>query len=59
MLNINRTTNVTRDESDAIRRELNAHNELQRVIYRARRAAQFAVRAREQGCSHLVIVGAA
>ncbi|WP_322027281.1 hypothetical protein [Burkholderia sp. BCC1977] len=47
-----------RDESDAIRRELNQHNEVQRVRYRARRAALFAMRAREQGRSHLVAVGA-
>ncbi|KUY95506.1 hypothetical protein WS50_29500 [Burkholderia territorii] len=59
MLHINRSTNVMRDESDAIRRELNQHNEVQRVRYRARRAALFAMRAREQGRSHLVAVGAA
>ncbi len=58
MLHINRSTNVMRDESDAIRRELNQHNEVQRVRYRARRAALFAMRAREQGRSHLVAVGA-
>ncbi|RQR50488.1 hypothetical protein DIE21_17155 [Burkholderia sp. Bp9140] len=59
MLHINRTTNVMRDESDAIRRELNQHNEVQRVRYRARRAAQFAMLALEQGRSHLAVVGVA
>ena len=36
MLHMNRTTNVVSDESDAIRRELNAHNEAQRARYQAR-----------------------
>lgn len=58
MVDVNRSPNIMRDESDAIRRELNQHNELQRVRYRARRAALFAMRAREQGRSHLVAVGA-
>lgn len=36
MMHMNRTTNVIGDESDAIRRELNAHNEAQRARYQAR-----------------------
>ncbi|MFM0065020.1 MULTISPECIES: hypothetical protein [Paraburkholderia] len=36
MMHMNRTTNVMGDESDAIRRELNAHNEAQRARYQAR-----------------------
>ncbi|UVS95959.1 hypothetical protein [Burkholderia glumae] len=59
MLNINRTTNVLRDESDAIRRELHAHNELQRAIYRSRAIAERVRRAREQGRPHLSIARAA
>jgi hypothetical protein len=56
---MNRTTNVVNGESDAIRRELNAHNEAQRVRYRARAASMTAMCASQQGRSHLTAVGAA
>jgi hypothetical protein len=59
MLHMNRTTNVANDESDAIRRELNAHNEVQRARYRARSASVIAMHARRQGRSHLAAVGVA
>ncbi len=59
MLPMNRTTNVVNGESDAIRRELNAHNEAQRARYRARAASMTAMCARQQGRSHLTAVGAA
>lgn len=59
MLHMNRTTNVRGDESDAIRRELNAHNEVQRARYRARSASRIAIYARRQGRSHLTAVGVA
>ncbi|SDR19200.1 hypothetical protein SAMN05443026_3204 [Burkholderia orbicola] len=59
MVTINRTTNVVRDESEAIRRELHAHNEIQRVQYRRRVIAESARRAREQGRPHLSIARAA
>jgi len=59
MLHMNRTTNEITDESDAIRRELNAHNESQRVRYRARSASTIAMHARRQGRSHLIAVGMA
>ncbi|WP_454871878.1 hypothetical protein [Paraburkholderia xenovorans] len=36
MMHMDRTTNVAIDESDAIRRELNAHNDAQRARYQAR-----------------------
>ena len=36
MMHMSRTTNFVNDESDAIRRELNAHNEAQRARYQAR-----------------------
>ncbi|MFL9898522.1 hypothetical protein PQR71_10190 [Paraburkholderia fungorum] len=47
------------DESDAIRRELNAHNEAQRMRYRARSVSMFVIRARQQGRTHLSAVGVA
>jgi hypothetical protein len=59
MLHMNRTTNVKSDESDAIRRELNAHNEVQRARYRARSASRHVMHARRQGRSHLTAVGVA
>jgi hypothetical protein len=59
MVTTNRTTNVVRDESEAIRRELHAHNEAQRAQYRRRAIAERARRAREQGFSHLSIARAA
>ncbi|MCO8625165.1 hypothetical protein QZM03_01895 [Burkholderia multivorans] len=59
MVTMNRTTNVARDESEAIRRELHAHNEAQREQYRRRAIAENARRAREQGRSHLSIARAA
>jgi hypothetical protein len=59
MLHMNRTANVIDDESDAIRRELNEHNEVQRARYRARSASVIAMYARRQGRSHLTTVGVA
>ena len=59
MVTMNRTTNVVGDESEAIRRELHAHNEAQRAMYRSRAIAERARRAREQGRSHLSIARAA
>lgn len=59
MVTMNRTTNVVRDESEAIRRELHAHNETQRAQYRRRAIAESARRAREQGRPHLSIARAA
>ncbi|MBU9260371.1 hypothetical protein KTD13_08430 [Burkholderia multivorans] len=59
MVTMNRTTNVARDESEAIRRELHAHNEAQRAQYRRRAIVENARRAREQGRSHLSIARAA
>ncbi|MDN7466972.1 hypothetical protein [Burkholderia orbicola] len=59
MLNINRSPNVIRDESEAIRRELNTHNEMQRAMYRSRAIAERARRARAQGRPHLSIARAA
>ncbi|WP_232445850.1 hypothetical protein [Burkholderia ubonensis] len=56
---MNRTTNVERDESEEIRRELNAHNEAQRAQYRRRAIAERTRRAREQGRSYLSIARAA
>jgi hypothetical protein len=56
---MNRTTNVIGDESDAIRRELNAHNEVQRARYRARSASWHVIHARRQGRPHLSAVGVA
>jgi hypothetical protein len=58
-VNMNRTTNVIGDESDAIRRELNAHNEVQRARYRARSASWHVIHARRQGRPHLSAVGVA
>lgn len=59
MVTMNRTTNVERDESEAIRRELHAHNAMQRAMYRRRAIAESARRAREQGRPHLSIASAA
>ena len=59
MLSMNRTTNVMGDESDAIRRELNAHNEAQRARYRARCASMFVMQARQQTRTYLTAVGVA
>lgn len=59
MMHMNRTTNVMNGESEAIRRELNAHNEVQRARYRARAASMFAMRARQQGRTHLTAEGVA
>ncbi|MBN3794371.1 hypothetical protein [Burkholderia sp. Ac-20392] len=59
MLNINRSPNVTNDESEAIRRELHAHNELQRAKYRSRAIADRVRLAREQGRLYLSIARAA
>lgn len=59
MTTMNRTTNVMRDESEAIRRELHAHNAMQRAMYRRRAIAESARRAREQGRPHLSIARAA
>jgi len=59
VLIISRTTNVVADESEAIRRELHAHNEAQRAQYRRRVIAERARRAREQGHSYLSIARAA
>ncbi|KVC58931.1 hypothetical protein WT10_10485 [Burkholderia stagnalis] len=59
MVTMNRTTNVVRDESEEIRRELNAHNEAQRAQYRRRAIAERTRRAREQGRSYLSIARAA
>ncbi|WP_236066862.1 hypothetical protein [Paraburkholderia haematera] len=56
---MNRTTNVMGDESDAIRRELNAHNEAQRARYRARCASMFVMQARQQARTYLTAVGVA
>lgn len=57
MLLMNRTTKVVNAESDAIRRELNAHNESQRARYRARTASTTAMCAHQQGRSQLTAVG--
>ncbi|MFM0644977.1 hypothetical protein PQR14_11640 [Paraburkholderia bryophila] len=46
-------------EADAIRRELIAHNEVQRARYRAQAARIVAMQARQQGKSHLVAAGVA
>lgn len=59
MVTMNRTTNIVSDESEAIRRELHAHNALQRAIYRSRAIAESVRRAREQGRPHLSIARAA
>ncbi|MFM0399021.1 hypothetical protein [Paraburkholderia aspalathi] len=59
MMHMNRTTNALSDESDAIRRELNAHNAAQRARYRARCASKFVMHARQQGRTHLTAVGVA
>ncbi|PQP14141.1 hypothetical protein C5615_27150 [Burkholderia cepacia] len=59
MVTMNRTTNIVCDESEAIRRELHAHNEAQRAMYRSRAIAERARRAREQGRPHLSIARAA
>lgn len=59
MMHMNRTTNGMGDESDAIRRELNAHNAAQRARYQARCANVFVMRARQEGRSHLAAVGVA
>lgn len=58
-MHTNRSTNARRDEAEAIRRELNAHNEVQRMRYRARSASVYVALARQQGRSHLTAVGAA
>lgn len=58
-MHTNRTTNTWGDEAEAIRRELNAHNDIQRARYRARFASLFAPLAPQQGRAHLTAVGVA
>lgn len=46
-------------DAEAIRHELNAHNEIQRARYRARAARTLVSLARQQGRSYLNAVGVA